>query len=59
MPRKPKRKPVPPVPTTEVRFLYGGGWRVTVCEKFQTRDEALAFAKTLTLPVKESADVWD
>ena len=60
MPRKTKRKPVtPPVPTTEVRFLYGGGFRVTVCEKFQTREEAMAFAKTLGQPVKETADTWD
>lgn len=55
-----KKKPAPPkVPTTEVRFLYGGGYRVEVCEQFDTHAEALAFAKTLGLPVKQTADAWD
>jgi len=58
MPRK-KKIPPPAVPTSEVRFLYGGGYRVEVCENFKTREEALAFAKTLTLPIKETADAWD
>lgn len=59
MPRR-KAKPVPPkVPTTEVRFLYGGGYRVTVSENFQTQEEAMKFAKTLPLPIKETAETWD
>ena len=57
---KKKQKPAPPkVPTTEVRFLYGGGYRVTVCEQFDTQKEAEAFAKTLSLPIKQTADAWD
>lgn len=58
MPRKPKAKPVV-VPTTEVRFLYGGGYRVTVSQEFKTQEEALAYAKKLGQPIKETADTWD
>jgi hypothetical protein len=55
-----KKIPIPPkVPTTEVRFLFGGGYRVEVCEQFDTQKEADAFAKKLGLPIKQTADVWD
>lgn len=58
MPRKVKAKPVD-TPTTEVRFLYGGNYRVEVLKEFKTHEEAMTFAKKLGLPIKETADAWD
>jgi hypothetical protein len=56
---KKKKQVVKPTPVVEVRFLYGGTYRVEVCEQFATREEAMAFAKTIPLPVKETADCFD
>lgn len=56
---KKKKQVVKPVPVVEVRFLYGGGYRVEVCERFDTREAAMAFAKTIPLPIKETADCFD
>jgi hypothetical protein len=50
-----------PANKTEVRTNYGPGarYRVEVREDFDTREEALAFAKTLGQPIVETADTFD